>query len=187
MNSNFVYFKIMISNNTVVINIIGGPGCRKSEIAAQLFSELKKTGMSVELIHNPIKKYIYTNNLSMLNNQMALFAEQQYMLDSYAGKVDCIIQDCSLLFSVVYDNTNNQLFKALVMQEYHKFKNLDFYIVRGDTQYQNNGHLNTYEEAVEIDKRMKDAYSFANAGYIEVNADTAVDDILNHISSLGKE
>lgn len=177
----------MISNTTIIINIIGGPCCRKSEVAAELFSELKKTGMSVELIHNPIKKYIYTNNLGMMNNQIALFGEHHHMLESYAGKVDCIIQDCSLLFSAVYDNTNNQLFKALVIQEYHKFKNLDFYIKRTDAQYQNNGHLHTYEEAVSIDRQIKDVYGFANAGYIEVNADTAVDDILNHISSMGKD
>ena len=40
---------------TLVINLIGGPGCGKSTIAAELFSRLKKMGVTCELVTEYIK------------------------------------------------------------------------------------------------------------------------------------
>ena len=48
------------------------------------------------------------------------------------------------------------------------------------------GRIHTYEQSIELDKKIRDVYNFANATYLEVNSTTAVDEILNHISSLGK-
>ena len=176
----------MISENTVVINLIAGPCAGKSTVAAQLFSELKKTGMSVELLQEPIKQHIYEDHRGILTHQIALFGEQLYKLDSLVGKVDCIVQDGSLLLNTVYDKSNNQLFKALVIQEYNRFKNLDFFVNRGEIEFQSYGRIHTYEQSIELDKKIRDVYNFANATYLEVNSVTAVDEILNHISSLGK-
>lgn len=173
-------------SNTIVINLIAGPCAGKSTAAAQLFSELKKTGMSVEYLQEPIKQHIYEDHRGILTHQIALFGEQLYKLDSLINKVDCVVQDGSLLFNALYDQTNNQLFKSLVIQEYHRFRNLDFFLNRGDIQFQEYGRIHTYEESLELDKRIKDLYNFANATYIDVNSITAVDEILNHISALGK-
>lgn len=176
----------MLLNSTIVINMIGGPNTGKSTSAAQLFSELKKTGISAEYLQEPIKQHIYEDHHGILTHQIALFGEQLYKLDSLIGKVDCVIQDGSLLLNALYDQTNNQLFKSLVIQEYHRFRNLDFFLNRGDIEFQTYGRIHTYEESVELDKKIKDLYSFANATYIDVNSVTAVDEILNHISALGK-
>lgn len=173
-------------NETVIINLIGGPCSGKSTTAAALFAELKKTGMAVELLQEPIKKHIYNDDHGIINNQIALFGEQLYDLTQLSQKVDCIVQDGSLLLNAVYDQTNNQLFKALVIQEYNKFRNLDFFINRGDMQFQEYGRVHTYEESVELDQKIRDVYNFADAQYIEVNSATAVDEILGHIASLGK-
>lgn len=176
----------MLLNNTIVINLIAGPNAGKSTSAAQLFSELKKTGMSVEYLQEPFKQHIYEDHRGILTHQIALFGEQLYKLDSLMGKVDCVVQDGSLLFNALYDQTNNQLFKSLVIQEYHRFRNLDFFLNRGDTEFQMYDNSCTYEEMLTIDRKIKDLYSFANATYIDVNSITAVDEILNHISALGK-
>ena len=176
----------MISNNTVVINLIAGPCAGKSTVAAQLFAELKKTGMAVELLQEPIKTHIYEDHRGILTHQIALFGEQLYKLDSLVGKVDCVVNDGSLLLNAVYDQSNNQLFKALVMQEYNRFKNLDFFINRGDIEFQSYGRIHTYEQSLMLDKKIKDVYDFANATYIDVDSVTAVDEILTHIQSFGK-
>lgn len=176
----------MITNNTVVINIIAGPCAGKSTTAAQLFSELKKVGMSVELLQEPIKSHIYEDYRGILTHQIALFGEQLFKLDSLVGKVDCVVNDGSLLLNAVYDQSNNQLFKALVMQEYNRFKNLDFFINRGDLEFKEDGRIHNYEQSLMLDKKIKDVYEFANASYIEVNSTTAVDEILTHIQSFGK-
>lgn len=173
----------MISDNTVVLNLIAGPGAGKSTTAAELFAQLKKAGMAVELLTEPIKKHIYEDHRNILAHQIALFGEQLYQLDCLNGKVDCIIQDGSLLLNAVYDQSNNQLFKALVIQEYHRFRNLDFYINRGDIPFQQDGRIHTYEQSLELDKKIIDVYSFAGAQYIDVNSATATEEILKFIRS----
>lgn len=177
----------MLTGNTIVINLIGGPCCGKSTVAAQLFSELKKIGLSVELIQEPIKEHIYEEHNAILTHQIALFGEHLLKMDSLIGKVDCIIQDTSLLLNIVYDNTNNQLFNSLVIQEYNRFNNIDFFLNRGNIEFQDYGRLHTYEQSLELDKRIKDVYNFANAAYIELDTKTAVEDILTYISKIGGE
>lgn len=173
--------------NTVVINLIGGPCSGKSTSAAQLFSELKKTNMSVELLQEPVKRHIYNGDGGIINHQIALFGEQLFCIDSLCGKVDCIITDGSLLLNAVYDRSNNQLFRALVIQEYSRFRNLDFFVNRGELQFKGYGRIHTEEESREIDTKIRDMYRFADAPYIDVNAGTAVEEILAHIASIGKE
>lgn len=173
-------------NETIVINLIGGPCSGKSTAASALFAELKKTGMAVELLQEPIKKHIYNDERGIITNQIALFGEQLYNLSCLSQKVDCIVQDGSLLLNAVYDQTNNQLFKALVIQEYNKFRNLDFFINRGDIPFQEYGRIHTYDESVELDQKIRDVYNFADAQYIDINANTAVEEILAHIAQLGK-
>lgn len=177
----------MLTGNTIVINLIGGPCCGKSTVAAQLFAELKKIGLSVELIQEPIKEHIYEEDNVILTHQIALFGEHLLKMDSLIGKVDCIIQDTSLLLNIVYDNTNNQLFNSLVIQEYNRFNNIDFFLNRGNIEFQDYGRLHTYEQSLELDKRIKDVYNFANAAYIELDTKTAVEDILTYISKIGGE
>lgn len=176
----------MLSNNTVVLNLVAGPGAGKSTVAAQLFAELKKTGMTVELLPEPVKRHIYEDNRTIITHQIGLFGEELYQLDNLVGKVDCVIQDFSLLLNAVYDRSNNALFKALVIQEYSRFRNLDFFINRDGVEFQESGRIHTLDESLEIDKKIKDVYSYANAPYIEVSSLTAVDEILNHIAQIGR-
>ncbi len=39
-----------MQTDTTIINLFGGPGCGKSTLAAEIFSILKKNGISIEFI-----------------------------------------------------------------------------------------------------------------------------------------
>ena len=70
-----------------------------------------------------------------------------------------------------------------------QLENKNQFIILGDNreiEFQSYGRIHTYEQSIELDKKIRDVYNFANATYLEVNSVTAVDEILNHISSLGK-
>ena len=40
----------MLDNETIVVNLMGGPGCGKSTAAAGIFYELKKLGYEYEIV-----------------------------------------------------------------------------------------------------------------------------------------
>lgn len=171
-------------SDTIIINLIGGPQSGKTTTATGLFSELKKTGMDVEFVGDIVKPHMYEEHKGILSHQIALFAEQLYKIDSLVGKVDCIIQDGSLLLNAVYDKTNNQLFKALVTQEYSRFKNLDFFLNREGIKYNINDTIYTQAEALVLDKKIIDIYNFSGAPIININATNSINEILNYIAAI---
>ena len=168
--------------STIFINLVGGPGCGKSTVAAGLYSALKKGPMTVEFLREPIQRHILQNDTLIMSSQIPLFGEDLLQLQSVNGKVDVCIRDTSLLNNIVYDVEDNQLFHALVLQEYKKFTNIDFFINREDVPFEEYGRIHNYEQSLALDRRVKDVYRYANIPLLEVNTTTAVQDILEYIS-----
>lgn len=165
-------------NKTLVINFIGGPCSGKSTIAAELFARLKKMGIKCELVPEYIKERIYEENKTIPNNQIAIFGMQHYSIANKIGKVDVIIQDGSFLNNILYNKENNKPFNDLIVSEYHKFNNLDFFIKRGNIEFENYGRIHTYEQSLQIDEKIKNIYKESQAEYIEVESRDAVDKII---------
>jgi len=168
---------------TIFINLVGGPGCGKSTTAAGLYAELKKEPLTVEFLREPIQRHILEGNTMRMASQISLFAEDLLQMDSVNGKVDICIRDTSLLNNIVYDCTDNYLFHSLVLQEYHKYANLDFFINRQNIQFQEYGRIHTYQESLLLDERIKDIYRVSNIPLLEVDTTTAVVDILDYIKN----
>ena len=173
-------------SNTIFINLVGGPGCGKTTTAVGLFHELKKSGMAVEFLREPIQRHIYQEDRLMMSKQIPLFGEDILQIYSLDGKVDVVVRDTSLLNNIVYDDEDNPLFHALVIQEHKKLNNIDFFIDRGDIPFQSYGRIHDYEQSLELDNKIKDVYRFANVPLFEVPAETAVEDILEYIRNGGK-
>lgn len=164
----------MLSTNTIVINLVGGPGCGKSTAAAGLYSELKKLGLQVVFIERTDRE----------NNYIKYFADDLNNIYKYVGGVDVIIHEGSLLDHIVYNTKeNNQIFNTLVLQEYNKFRNLDFFVNRGELH---SDYMNPDQEE-DLDKRIIATYEYANIGLIHINASTAIENILNYVGNIGKE
>lgn len=149
--------------NTLVVNLYGGPGTGKSTNAARLFSMLKDAGVDVELVTEYAKDLVWEDSLSVLDNQLFVFANQHHRLKRLQGKVEVIVTDSPLLFSVVYGRENSCLseeLEALVYAEYSKFNNLDVFLNRVKP-YNPNGRLQTQQEAEQLDPIIKSVLSEA--------------------------
>ena len=166
---------------TLVINLIGGPCSGKSTISAELFARLKKMGVKCELCTEYIKERIYEENKTIANNQIALFGMEHYALMNKIGKVDVLIHDGSLINNIQYNYENNEEFNALIITEYRKFNNLDFFIKRGNIEYETYGRIHNYEQALKIDEEIKRYYDKYNAKYIDVESRDAVDKMIPYI------
>lgn len=163
---------------TLVINLIGGPCSGKSTIAAELFARLKKMGVKSELVSEYIKDRIYEENMTMPSNQIAIFGMEHYNISNKIGKVDVIVHDGSFINNILYKKEDNPEFDKLIVSEYHKFNNLDFFINRGNIEFETYGRIHNYEQSLELDTKIKDLYYLADAEFIEVESRDAVDKII---------
>lgn len=140
-----------------VINFYGAPGVGKSTCAAYVFSQLKMLGTKVEFVAEYAKEKIWENNVTILSNQVYLFAKQYVGLTRLLGKTDVVVMDSPLLLSVFY-NSNKSItdsFRNLVMDCYHEFDNIDYLIKRKENiEYECTGRLQQENEANEIDEQL---------------------------------
>lgn len=168
----------MNKKQTLVINLIGGPCSGKSTIAAELFARLKKMGVRCELCTEYIKDRIYEENKTMPLNQITIFGMEHYSISTKIGKVECIIHDGSYINNEVYNDEYNPEFNALILSEYKKFNNLDFFIKRGNIEFEDYGRIHNSRQSSELDDIIKETYNKYNLKYIEVESRDAVDKII---------
>ena len=165
-------------SNTLVINLIGGPCSGKSTVAAELFARLKKMGVHCELVSEYIKERIYEENQTMPVNQIPIFGMEHYSISNKLGKVDCIVHDGSFINNIIYKQGENPEFDTFVVSEYKKFINLDFFIKRGNIEFEDYGRIHNLKQSKELDKIIKETYNKYNLEYIEVESRDAVDKMI---------
>ena len=139
---------------TTIVNFLGGPGCGKSTVAAQTFAELKWRGINCELVTEYAKDLVWGKNLATLENQIYVFAKQHHRIYRLLGQVDYIITDSPFLLSVFYDKTKDTNFQRLVMSEFNKMNNINFFLERRK-DFKQDGRIHNLEESEAIDKAIK--------------------------------
>lgn len=167
---------------TLVINLIGGPGSGKSTCASGIFYQLKKLGINCELALEFAKDKVWEESIKILDDQLYVFGKQYHKLFRLNGKVDVIITDSPLLISILYNKTPSDYFDKLVVEQYHTFNNLLFFINRAEN-YQTEGRLQTKEESEGLDNIIKEILQDNNIPYDEIACENAVEHIVNVVKN----
>ena len=167
-----------MKNKTIVINLIGGPGSGKSTLAAGLFYELKKKGFNTEMSLEFAKDKVWEESIRTLDDQIYIFGKQYHKLWRLNDKVDIIITDSPLLVSLYYNQIESKYFNDFVIEQFNRFNNFTYFIERNQTNYQEEGRLQTFDEAKEIDKKLIDILKKYNISFTTLNQNTALDNIL---------
>lgn len=165
-------------DKTLIVNLIGGPCSGKSTISAELFARLKKMGIHCELVPEYIKERIYEDNKTMPLHQISLFGMEHYSISNKIGKVDVIVHDGSFINNIIYKHEENPEFDAFIVSEYLKFNNLDFFIKRGNIEFEDYGRIHNLKQSKELDRIIKETYNHYGFPFIEVEARDAVDKII---------
>ncbi|TCL75314.1 AAA domain-containing protein [Hydrogenispora ethanolica] len=136
---------------SLVVNFLGGPGTGKSIMAAALYYELQKLGISCGLVPEFPRDLLLEDNMVAIQDQLYVFANQAHRQEILRGKVDVIITDSPLILQAVYNaETTSDTFKALVLERFNSFDNLNFFIKRSN-DYDQEERFHSFSEAQRID------------------------------------
>ena len=162
-------------NNTLVINLFGGPGCGKSTTMARLFADLKSQGMNVEMVSEFAKDLVYELRQETMKDELYIFAKQHHRMFRVNGKVDIIITDRPLLLTNIYvslylpkDEYSINL-RKLVRSTFKTFNNINILLDRTGIEYKGDeARLQSLKESEEIDEMTKDELNVSNEEYYTI-------------------
>ena len=143
-----------MSKQTLIVNLLAGPGSGKSTMAAAIFSELKYLGVDCELAPEYAKDLTWEKRHKTFENQIYLFGKQHHRIYRLVGQVDVVITDSPILLTPIYDGEGRSELRQLVLSEYKKVQNYNVFVKR-KKDFNPNGRNHTENEAIEIDKTIK--------------------------------
>lgn len=162
-----------MDRKTLIINLWGGPGTGKSTGAAYIFSKLKMLGYDCEYVSEYAKDKVWENNKAVFNCQMYVTGKQAFKISRCFGNVDIIVTDAPIRAGVRYamKQGNINLAKA-IDYEANKYKDNEVNILLQRVKpYNQNGRLETEEEAKAIDADYKSLLDELPEPYYTFNAD----------------
>lgn len=161
----------------IVVNLFAGPGVGKSTNAAKIFAELKMRGINCEMALEFAKDKVWEESFKTMDDQIYIFGKQFHKIWRLKDKVDVIICDSPLPISIVYDKENSIAFHELIMEQFNKFNNLNFYLKRSAI-YQKEGRLQTEEEAKKVDKVVEGVLIDYKIPFMTLDIDNAANSIV---------
>jgi len=175
---------------TKIINILGGSGCGKTTTAAGLFYEMKKQGVSCELVQEFVKTWAYEGR-DILQEDQALILEKQYAREAVLyGKVDYIITDSPFILSPIYErfnyDANDTEVPALKILAGAKDNGVEYinFLLNRTKPFNHEGRYEDEETAKRIDVAVKEFLVYNNLDFYEItrsDQDNKVYEILQNI------
>ena len=153
--------------NKLVVSIYGGPGIGKTTAASELFVELKKLSLDVEIVSEFAKDVILEGRSDALKHQWYIMANQSYRIYCSYRNMDVTITDSPILLGPIYDCEASPALLALCFEQYHKYNNLNIVLDR-NPEYVHTmaGRVHSLTESVSIDNRILEFLSDHNIPYL---------------------
>ncbi len=167
----------------IVINLFAGPGSGKSTTAAGVFNQLKLLGVNCEMALEYAKDKVWEKSYHTLDNQIYVFGKQLHKIWRLKDEVDVIITDSPLPFSIYYDKEKSESFKSLVLEQFNKFNNINYFIIR-NASYNPKGRMQTVDEAIEIDKEIINILTENDIPFCLISKDEATNIIVKEIRKI---
>lgn len=173
---------------TTVINLIGGPGCGKSTVAAKLYAEMKEKKYNVEMVREVAKEWAWEGKKIGPFQQLAIIGEQMKKESSLFNQVEYVVTDSPVLLgSFYFQHNHKEMFMFNAVHNYYKFckrKNVKFlnYVLPRRTKYDPRGRYETLDQAKQIDKfLLEHSAVLFGAGMHVFNRNMSNKGIIRHI------
>lgn len=145
-----------MNKQTIVVNLLGGPGVGKSIYCAKIFTYLKLQGVNCEMTREYAKELVWEGDLEKLKDQESIYKEQKRRLLILDNKVDVVVTDAPLISSLFYIQEEDKDLKAEIVNDFKDFNNLNFFLNRNENaKFQQEGRYQTELEAKNLDNKFK--------------------------------
>lgn len=158
-----------------LINLFGGPGIGKSSIAAGITYKLKKKHITCDNPYEFPKLLAWDKNNEAIKDQLYVLANQHRGIAKAYGKVDYIVIDSPIMFSLIYKTYYNtgypaefysDSFNQMIIDLHNKYDNLNILLERTDAGVHNDKErYQTLEESISIDTHTKKILDENNIPY----------------------
>jgi hypothetical protein len=155
------------------ICLFGGPGVSKSTLAAYIFSQLKMEGYEIECAREYIKNWAYIGRAPQSYDQVYIFGKQMHCEDLILrnGK-SAIITDSPLFLSTCYawkhKSPGYQHLIEIAKEFDQTFPAINIFVERGDLPYNPVARFQSYEQALEVDRFVKEMMDLHKVPYESV-------------------
>lgn len=139
----------------LVVNLFGGPGAGKSKNAYLLCAALKEAGVTCELVTEWVKDAVWENRTEILACQPYIFGKQLGKLARLEGKCPVVVTDSPIPMQAYYDPDQSQFLRGVIKEQFNKFDNLNFFMLRTE-HWDPKGRLqDDISEAMHIDSEIR--------------------------------
>lgn len=140
-----------------VINFFAGPGAGKSTTAAQVFADMKKQSMDVELVTEYAKELLAEGRMNvLLEDQVYITAKQARKIKRIEDKFQFIVTDAPIVQGLLYKPHDYFTgFEPLIVEIFKTYDNHNFFLKR-TTKYDQNGRYQNEQQAIDIDGKLLD-------------------------------
>lgn len=165
---------------TKVINIIGGPGCDKSLFSSAIILNLNLRHKLVEQIPDYAKSLVWQRDFEALKNQYRVAHQQFEMLDLLDGQVQYLVTECALPQILYYNETYRENIcdraktREHILEWYSRHDNINILVERSDKKYVQTGRLQNEQEALAIDRALRELLEHENLPYVSMPPDLAI-------------
>ena len=173
------------NRSLTVVGFLGGPGVGKSLTAAEVFPQLKRQQILVELIPEAAKGFVWDGWDTILSEQDYIFASQHRLQRRLVNHgMEYCLSDSSLLLGMIYmPDDLPPSFGRYVRDVYDSYDNINIFMERNlDYPYQTEGRSQTLAEAQAVDAKIKKYLNDTNTPYHTVKAgESATAEVVNII------
>lgn len=145
-------------SETLVVNLIGGPGIGKTIMASDVFSALKREYITCDISSEYIKRKLREQAAKVVQSQIYIFGKQQFQLFGMIDNVLVIVTDSPIILSAIYplDKEKCPLLTGLILKEYKSYNNMMFFIDRDEEAvYETEGRYQDLTGAKQVDLAVK--------------------------------
>jgi hypothetical protein len=168
-----------LKKDTLVVNLLGGPGIGKSTMCAHVFAKLKWAGVDAEMALEEAKSIVWEGNLLRLKDQLFVSGIQHYSIFKLLGKVDVVITDSPIMLGTVY--MDDSVLADALFNRHESMRNINFFINRRNV-YNTNGRLHDEIGACKKDDEIRDMMNnYSIPYYIVDGTEDGVESIFNII------
>lgn len=184
-----------MKRDTLIINIIGGPGVGKTTVASRLFAELKKENYDVENVSEFAKELVWEGRNEAFKDRLYMHGVQNHRLAMMNGKLDYIVTDSPLILTSVYNDFHlkdeqsksyNDMIHLVTKETWNLYNNKVYYIKRS-SDYLTVGRRESEEQALKIDEAVIKYMEDNNIEYKVLDVDNAEQEILKDLEIIKGE